>query len=82
METERLWLRPWRAEDEAQLARLFTDPEVMRHIAGRPLTLAEVAEVAERTLQQWERNRFGPWAAIEKATGRWVGRIGLNELPD
>jgi RimJ/RimL family protein N-acetyltransferase len=82
VETERLWLRPWRAEDEAQLVRLFTDPEVMRHIAGRPLTLAEVAEVAERTLQQWERNRFGPWAAIEKATGRWVGRIGLNELPD
>ena len=25
--------------------------------------------------------RLGPWAAIEKATGRWVGRIGLDELP-
>ena len=82
IETERLWLRPWRPDDEAHLVRLFTDPEVMRYISGRPLTLVEVAEVAERTLEQWERNGFGPWAAVEKATGRWVGRIGLNELPD
>jgi RimJ/RimL family protein N-acetyltransferase len=34
------------------------------------------------TDEQWKRNGFGPWAAIEKATGRWVGRIGLDELPD
>jgi RimJ/RimL family protein N-acetyltransferase len=70
VETERLWLRPWRAEDEAQLARLFTDPEVMRHIAGRPLTLAEVAEVAERSLQQWERNGFGPGGSDRE--GDWT----------
>jgi ribosomal-protein-alanine N-acetyltransferase len=30
----------------------------------------------------WEDYGFGPWAALEKATGRWVGRIGLNLLPD
>ena len=23
---------------------------------------------------------FGPFAAIEKGTGRWVGQIGLNRL--
>jgi ribosomal-protein-alanine N-acetyltransferase len=28
----------------------------------------------------WDRYGFGPWAAVEKTTGRWVGRIGLNEL--
>jgi hypothetical protein len=41
-----------------------------------------VAKLSARTLDQWQRNGFGPWAAIEKATSRWVGRIGLNELPD
>lgn len=29
----------------------------------------------------WDRYGIGPWAAIEKSSGRWVGRIGLNELP-
>jgi Acetyltransferase (GNAT) domain len=24
---------------------------------------------------------LGPWAAIDKHTGRWRGQIGLNELP-
>jgi [ribosomal protein S5]-alanine N-acetyltransferase len=42
----------------------------------------DVAELHERTLDQWDRNGFGTWAAIEKATRRWVGRIGLDELPD
>jgi RimJ/RimL family protein N-acetyltransferase len=30
----------------------------------------------------WDEFGFGPWAAIEKASGRWVGRIGLNLLAD
>lgn len=25
---------------------------------------------------------MGPWAAIEKVSGKWVGRIGLNRLDD
>lgn len=30
----------------------------------------------------WERHGFGPWAALEKDGGRWIGRIGLNLLGD
>ena len=41
-----------------------------------------MAELSARTLEQWKRNGYGPWAAIEKQTGRWAGRIGLDELPD
>jgi hypothetical protein len=35
----------------------------------------DVAELPARTLKQWERIGFGSWAAIERATGRWGGRI-------
>jgi RimJ/RimL family protein N-acetyltransferase len=81
--TARLLLRPWRADDLAEFTRLLTDPVVTRYIVVRtPFAPEDVAELSERTLEQWECNGFGPWAAIEKATGRWVGRIGLNELPD
>jgi RimJ/RimL family protein N-acetyltransferase len=82
-ETTRLLLRPWQVDDLAEFTRLLTDPEVTRYIVVHtPFSPKDVAELSERTLEQWERNGFGPWAAIEKATGRWVGRIGLDELPD
>ena len=51
-------------------------------VVHTPFSPQDVAELSARTLEQWERNGFGPWAAIEKVTGRWVGRIGLDELAD
>ena len=83
VETARLLLRPWQADDLAEFTRLLTDPAVTRYIVVHtPFSPHDVAELSARTLEQWDRNGFGPWAAIEKATGRWVGRIGLDELPD
>jgi RimJ/RimL family protein N-acetyltransferase len=35
----------------------------------------------EHFMHQWDEHGFGPWAAVDKATGHWVGQIGLNELP-
>jgi len=76
--TSGLLLRPWRPDDLAQLTRLLGDPEVTRYIVlGEPFTPEDVAEMSARSLEQWGHNGFGPWVAIEKATGRWVGRIGL-----
>jgi RimJ/RimL family protein N-acetyltransferase len=83
IETARLLLRPWQPDDLAEFTRLLTDPEVTRYIVVHaPFSPQDVAELSARTLAQWERNGFGPWAAIKKRTGRWVGRMGLNELPD
>jgi len=83
VETARLLLRPWQPDDLAEFTRLLTDPVVTRYIVVHtPFSPQDVAELSARSLDQWERNGFGPWVAIEKATGRWVGRVGLNELPD
>jgi RimJ/RimL family protein N-acetyltransferase len=83
VETARLVLRPWQPGDLTEFIRLLTDPVVTRYIVVQtPFSPEDVAELHERTLDQWDRNGFGPWAAIEKATGLWVGRIGLDELPD
>jgi RimJ/RimL family protein N-acetyltransferase len=83
IQTARLLLRPWQPDDLAEFTRLLTDPEVTRYIVVHtPFSPQDVAELSDRTLEQWERNGFGPWAAIEKQTGRWVGRIGLDELAD
>ena len=79
METRRLLLRPWREEDGAELQRLFSDPDVR---GGRNMPPDRIARLAEGSLRQWRVNGFGPWAAIDKTTGSWVGKVGLDELDD
>ena len=79
MEINRLLLRPWREEDGGELQRLFSDPAV---VGGRNLPPERVAKLAAGSLRQWRVNGFGPWAALDKATGAWIGRVGLDELED
>jgi ribosomal-protein-alanine N-acetyltransferase len=79
VETDRLLLRRWRTEDGDELQRLFSDPEVR---GGRRMPPERVARFGEGSLRQWHVNGFGPWAAIDKATGAWIGRVGLDELEE
>jgi RimJ/RimL family protein N-acetyltransferase len=41
-----------------------------------------IARLADASLRQWHMNGFGPWAAIHKASGSWIGRLGLDQLDD
>jgi RimJ/RimL family protein N-acetyltransferase len=79
VETEHLVLRPWVEEDRMELEGLLADPAVM---GGRTFGPDRIGRLAEHSLRQWRVNGFGPWAAIEKATGCWIGKIGLDELED
>ncbi len=82
-ETERLLLLPWTEDYSGDFARVCTDPEAMRFISGgRPLADDDIRSIIQRTLAMWDEYGYGPWAAVEKQTGRWVGRIGLNLLAD
>lgn len=79
VKTDRLLLRPWRKDDGAELQRLFSDPDVA---GGRHFPPDRVARLAEHSEQQWRVNGFGPWVAIDKATGAWIGKLGLDHLDD
>jgi RimJ/RimL family protein N-acetyltransferase len=82
-ETERLLLLPWTSEYDATFAELCRDGDAMRFISGgRPLEDDIIELIIGRTRAMWAEYGYGPWAAIEKETGRWVGRIGLNLMPD
>ena len=83
IESERLLLVPWNADYDEQFAVLCADPQAMRFITrGRPLPREIVDEILDRTREMWRQHGFGPFAAIEKRSGDWIGRIGLNLLPD
>jgi RimJ/RimL family protein N-acetyltransferase len=79
VETERLLLRPMQETDQPELARLFSDPAV---VGRRRFPPERIAAIARDSARQWRVNGFGPWSAIDKATGEWIGRVGLDELDD
>jgi RimJ/RimL family protein N-acetyltransferase len=83
IETDRLRLVPWSDAYSDRFADLCADPEAMRFISrGSPLPRVVVEEILRRTREMWEQHGFGPWAVLERGTGRWIGRIGLNLLYD
>lgn len=78
---ERVLLRPPVPADLDSLARMFTDPEVMRYVAwGRPLTATEVEQFVERMIARFEIDGFGQFALERRADGAVIGRAGLLPL--
>jgi RimJ/RimL family protein N-acetyltransferase len=82
IETDHLVLHPWRVLELDEYARLLADPEVMRHLTHEygPLSYEEAQQAHSRILQLWAQRGFGAFAAVEKGTGRWAGKIGLDHL--
>jgi RimJ/RimL family protein N-acetyltransferase len=89
LETERLVLRRFTTADADNLVELDSDPEVMRFINGGGPTPRDeiVSEVLPAFLDYYERYAgYGFWAALERATGQFVGwfhfRPAEGALPD
>ena len=77
LRTERLILRRWRAADRELFARMNTDPRVMEYFPAM-LSRAESEALVDWAEAHFEERRFGPLAAELKATGEFVGFIGLS----
>jgi RimJ/RimL family protein N-acetyltransferase len=70
-----LAIRRFTAADAGNLARLNSDPEVMRYIPGRPPGWEEIRdEIIPFHLAAYDRHPgFGTWAADDVGTGRFIG---------
>ncbi|WP_269713408.1 GNAT family N-acetyltransferase [Caulobacter sp. NIBR2454] len=80
IETERLILREFRVSDLDDSAALWGDQEVTRFIGGRPQTREEVWPRILRYIGHWAALGYGFWVIEEKATGRYLGEIGLADF--
>ena len=80
--TQRLELRPFRADDLEALLVVLGDPEVMRYVGTRrePLTRDEVRDALGRAAAHWKAHGFGPLAVVELAGDALVGDAGLQLL--
>jgi RimJ/RimL family protein N-acetyltransferase len=82
LETERLTLRELTRDDVDNLVELDSDPEVMRYINGGRATPREVIEREELPAFIRRSHGYGFWAAVEKATGEFVGWFHLRPRED
>lgn len=76
-ETPRLLLRQWRHADLEPFAALNADPRVMAFFPA-PLTRTESDALACRCRGLIDARGWGLWAVELKATGAFVGCVGLN----
>jgi RimJ/RimL family protein N-acetyltransferase len=75
IETERLILRPVQAEDFEPMCAMMADAETARFIGGvmeRPAVWRSLCVLAGA----WTIRGFSMFSVIEKASGRWIGRLG------
>src|SRR5579863_3619406 len=74
--SDRLLLRPWRPADLDSFARINSDPAVMEFYPAL-LSRAETEAMIDRIEAHFTLHKFGPWAAELRATGEFIGYIGL-----
>ncbi|HEX3531165.1 MAG TPA: GNAT family N-acetyltransferase [Thermoanaerobaculia bacterium] len=79
LETERLVLRPFRAGDFDDYAALFADPEVTRYLSRVQWNRDQAWLNLAFQVGHWKLLGYGMWAAVERETGAFVGRIGFAE---
>jgi ribosomal-protein-alanine N-acetyltransferase len=77
IETERLTLRRWVAADREPFARLNADARVMEHFPGT-LAREESDALVNRVEAHFDRHGFGLCAAELRASGAFIGFIGLS----
>ena len=78
LETERLLLRMWREETDFEpFAQMCADPEVMRYLGGKTFDRLETWRNMAMHIGHWQMRGYGHWAVEEKATGKFIGRIGF-----
>lgn len=82
LETERLVLRPWGADDLATVYDIYSRWEVVRLLGRTPTALTELAQ-AEASLARWAAitGPYGVWAIVPKGASTPVGSALMKLLP-
>ena len=71
----------FRPDDLDELARLFSDPDVLRYVGdGKPVNREETDKALQSIIKHWTTHGFGRWAVADKKTHEFVGLGGLRSL--
>ena len=78
-ETDRLILRSWHSEDLPLFIAMNKDPRVMRYFPAI-LSDTETESFYKRIQDEFNRRGWGLYAVELKATGEFIGYVGLHEI--
>lgn len=86
LETARLLLRPFAPDDVDAYRAVREKPGVLRYFSPASSDPARQPEIARsliaRFIKHWEQDGYGPWAVIDKESGRLIGHHGLRFMPE
>lgn len=80
LETERLILRAFRAEDLDSLAAMWADENVVRYIGGQKLGREDTWRRSLAACGQWPYVGFGYWVVECKSDGKVIGQAGFADF--
>jgi RimJ/RimL family protein N-acetyltransferase len=80
LETERLILRPHRAEDLDAYRETWMEPSVLEHFGAAPPKPEDAWARLMRVAGAWPLLGYGYFACFEKATGRYAGETGFADF--
>lgn len=77
IETPRLTLRMFQEFDWKDLHVMFSDEECVRYTIKTPLADWQTWRTLAGYLGHWQIRGYGPYAVVEKVTGKMIGPVGL-----
>ncbi len=77
LETQRTYLRELVQDDYADLCEILQDGETM-YAYGHAFSDEEARAWLEKQFMRYGRYGFGLWAVIDKASGAFIGQVGLT----
>jgi RimJ/RimL family protein N-acetyltransferase len=80
IETDRLILRPFDAQDLEPLAAIWSDENVVRYIGGQKLGREDTWRRSLAACGQWPYVGFGYWIVEAKADGSVIGQVGFADF--
>lgn len=81
-ETERLLLRELTPDDAPEFFKLNENPDVIRYTGDLPFTDVKEALAFLQNYREYDRNGYGRWAVMDKASHEFLGWCGLKYHED
>ncbi|MFN3816974.1 GNAT family N-acetyltransferase [Brevundimonas sp.] len=80
LETPRLVMTPVSPADLPDVAQVWREPDVYRHIGGRPFSEEDCWNRLLRDVGHWVTMGYGLWTVRMKATGTYAGVAGFADF--
>ncbi len=81
--TSRLTLRAFTDDDVVPFHRMLIEKDVLRYFPNTdPPSLERVQKMVSGILKHWAEHGFGLWAVERRQSGEFMGRCGLQVIPD